>query len=258
MEVKEFGREHAKKIVLIPGCMMCWKQFDKVIPLLARRYHVIAVSTDGFDGTGETAFTTAEKMAEKLAVYINENLDGNIQLVLGESFGSATAVMLYMNKSVRTESVIISGPQYMDMGPLTKLLAFVIPRNQYRMMGKLKNAKNGGRLPLLMKLFMRSGEGNLRDMFSKMPDNISFETLQNCTNEALALYDRIERFERDPAAKISVWYGAKEPNMKKALVKLREIFPNLQPRPFKGLGHGEIIGHPKYMAREIIRFMEKG
>ena len=30
MEVKEFGREHAKKIVLIPGCMMCWRQFDKM------------------------------------------------------------------------------------------------------------------------------------------------------------------------------------------------------------------------------------
>ncbi len=235
---------------------MCRKQFDKVIPYLAKRYHVIAVSTDGFDGTGKTTFTTAEKMAEKLAGYISEHLDGNVQLVFGESFGSATAVMQYTNKTVRTDSVIISGPQYMNLGPLTKLLRYIIPRNQYRMMGQMKNAKNGGRLPLLMKLFMRSGEGNLREMFSKMPDNISFETLENCTNEALALYDRIERFERDPDAKISVWYGAKEPNMKKALIKLREIFPNLQPRPFKGLGHGEIIGHPKYMAREIIRFME--
>ena len=82
MEIKEFGREHEKKIVLIPGCMMCWKQFDKVIPFLARRYHVIAVSTVGFDGTGETTFTTAEKMAEKLAAYISENLDGNVQLYI--------------------------------------------------------------------------------------------------------------------------------------------------------------------------------
>ena len=145
----------------------------------------------------------------------------------------------------------------MDLGPLTKVLAYIIPRNQYRMLGKMKNAKNGGRLPLLMKLFMRSGEGNLRDMFSKMPDNISFETLQNCTNEALALYEQIERFERAPDAKISVWYGAKEPNMKKAITKLREVFPNLQTRPFNGLGHGEIIGHPKYMASEIVSFMEK-
>ena len=94
-------------------------------------------------------------------------------------------------------------------------------------------------------------------MFSKMPDNISFETLENCTNEALALYEQIERFERDPDAKISVWYGAKEPNMKKAIAKLREVFPNLQTRAFKGLGHGEIIGYPRYMASEIIRFMEK-
>ena len=67
MEIKEFGRSDREKIVLIPGCMMCYKQFDTLIPNLSKRYHVIAVSTDGFDGTGKTTFTTAEKSAEKLA-----------------------------------------------------------------------------------------------------------------------------------------------------------------------------------------------
>ena len=61
MEVKEFGREHSKKILLIPGCMMCWKQFDRLIPYLAKRYHVIAVSTDSFDGTGRTGGITVTR-----------------------------------------------------------------------------------------------------------------------------------------------------------------------------------------------------
>ncbi len=26
MEVREFGKENSRKIVLIPGSMMCWKQ----------------------------------------------------------------------------------------------------------------------------------------------------------------------------------------------------------------------------------------
>ena len=39
---------------------MCWRQFEDVIPLLADTYDVYAVSFDGFDGTGETTYTTAQ------------------------------------------------------------------------------------------------------------------------------------------------------------------------------------------------------
>jgi len=48
MEAVEFGKANNRKIVLIPGNMMSWRQFENVIPLLARDYHVIAVSTDGY------------------------------------------------------------------------------------------------------------------------------------------------------------------------------------------------------------------
>ena len=50
-------------------------------------------------------------------------------------------------------------------------------------------------------------------------------------------------------------HGAKEPNMKKAVQKLKAVYPNAEDHPFKGLGHGEIIAHPKYMAKEIIKSM---
>ena len=42
MEIKEFGKENRKKIMLIPGTMMCWKQFESIIPLLQKDYHVMA------------------------------------------------------------------------------------------------------------------------------------------------------------------------------------------------------------------------
>ena len=66
MEVQEFGKQNSRKIMLLPGNMMSWRQFEAVIPLLEKQYHVIAVSTDGYDDTGKTIFTTAEAMAEKL------------------------------------------------------------------------------------------------------------------------------------------------------------------------------------------------
>ena len=42
-------------------------------------------------------------------------------------------------------------------------------------------------------------------------------TLQNCAKEALQLYRDIDAYAPDPNAQVAVWYGAKEPNMKKAV-----------------------------------------
>ena len=101
MEVQEFGKQNSRKIMLLPGNMMSWRQFEAVIPLLEKQYHVIAVSTDGYDDTGKTTFTTAEAMAEKLEQYIKEEQDGAIDLVLGESMGGATAGMLFHRQKVK-------------------------------------------------------------------------------------------------------------------------------------------------------------
>ena len=41
MEVQEFGKENSRKIVLVPGNMMCWKQFEnmkKAIQKLKRAF----------------------------------------------------------------------------------------------------------------------------------------------------------------------------------------------------------------------------
>ena len=45
--------------------------------------------------------------------------------------------------------------------------------------------------------------------------------------------------------------------MKKALEKLRRAFPAAEDKPFEGMGHGDIIGHPEIMAAEINKFIER-
>ncbi len=252
MEVVEFGKENSRRIVLIPGNMMSWRQFENVMALLEKDFHVIAVSTDGYDGTGKTVFTTAEDAAEKLEAYIRDKLDGQVELVFGESFGCATAGTLFHRQRVRVDSLILSGPQYMDLGLFNGFVTHGIPRNQYRLLGKIQGQK---KLPLLLKLYTRTDDEKLLRQFAAIPPHISLETLQNCAREGLRLYEEIDRYEPDGAAKVAVWYGAKEPNMKKAVQKLKRAFPNAEFHPFPGFGHGEIIAHPDRMAAEIRRFM---
>ena len=75
MEAHEFGKENSRKIVLIPGNMMCWKQFKNEIPLPEKDYHVIAVSTDGYDGTGEI-MAHPELMANEMRRFLTAELYG--------------------------------------------------------------------------------------------------------------------------------------------------------------------------------------
>lgn len=37
MEIKRFGDQNGKKIMLVHGNLMCWRQFEDVIPLLENR-----------------------------------------------------------------------------------------------------------------------------------------------------------------------------------------------------------------------------
>ena len=252
MEVQEFGKGNSRKIVLIPGNMMSWRQFEHVIPLLQKDFHVIAVSTDGFDGTGETPFTTSAASAEKLEAYIRDHLDGHVDLIFGESFGSATAGALFHRQKVQTDSLILNGPQYMNLGIFNGFVTKVIPHNQYRLYSKIQDQK---KLPWLLKLYTRSDDESLLGQFSATAKNITRETLQNCAKEALQLYRDIDAYAPDPNAKVAVWHGAKEPNMKKAVQKLRRAFLALEVRPFEGFGHGEIIAHPERMVEEIRRFI---
>lgn len=252
MEIKKFGKGGSRKIVLVPGNMMSWRQFKHVIPLLEKDFHVIAVSTDGYDGTGETTFTTSLASAEKLEKYIQDHLDGHIDLIFGESFGSATAGTLFHRQKVQADSLILSGPQYMSLGIFNGFVTKVIPHSQYRLYSKIQGQK---KLPWLLKLYTRSDDESLIAQFSATPENISLQTLLNCAKEGLQLYRDIDAYAPNPNAKVAVWYGAKEPNMKKAVRKLKRAFPALEEHPFEGFGHGEIIAHPETMAAEIRKFI---
>ena len=108
MEAVEFGVGNVCTILLIPGNMMTWRQFDELTPLLAANHHVIAVSTDGFDG--HTAFTTAEESARHVEDWLLAHGICTVDLVFGESFGSATAATMLLRHRVAVRSMILNGP----------------------------------------------------------------------------------------------------------------------------------------------------
>ena len=132
MEIKRFGDMRGKTIMLLHGNLMCWRQFEDLIPLLERKFCVYAVSFDGFDGTGKTTYTTAQNQADKLAAYIEKELDGQLDLLFAESLGCGPAVFLKASPNIRIGRMILSGPEYLDFGVLNRLILKVMPQKQYR------------------------------------------------------------------------------------------------------------------------------
>ena len=81
MKFYEFGNPGNPTIMCLPGNFMTHRQFENIVPMMEKEYHVITVSFDGYDETGETFYTTGADQAAKLAAFIRENFNGKIDLV---------------------------------------------------------------------------------------------------------------------------------------------------------------------------------
>lgn len=248
MEIKKFGNSIGKTVMLLHGNLMCWKQFEDVIPLLEKDYLVFAVSFDGFDGTGKTTYTNAQAQADKLVEYLIENCGGKIDMLFAESLGCGPAVLLKAVDKVHIDHMILSGPECLDFGIFNKLLLKIMPKMQY------KAAKEKS-MPAWALKFMGQTEEGMRTMMSRIPDNISLESVRATWEVGLNLYRTDLSVQQE--AKVACWYGEKEGHMKKAIEKLQRVYPHLTVRCFEGYGHGDIMNHPEQLTNELIYFLNQ-
>lgn len=246
MEIRQFGPPHGKTVMLLHGNLMCWRQFEDVIPLLAEQYRVLAVSLDGFDGTGQTTYTNAQDQASKLADRLMELCGGRLDLLFAESLGCGPAILLQAMGRVQIGCMILSGPEYLDFGVLNRLLLKIMPGMQYKTVRERT-------MPRWALRFMGQTEDGMRAMMSRIPDNISRESVRATWEVGLTLYRT--QLPVQPNARVACWYGEKEGHMKKAIEKLRTAYPRLCVQCFAGYGHGDIINHPQQLADELTRFL---
>ena len=137
MKCYEFGINHPKTILCLPGNFMTHRQFEHLVPLLEKEYHVATVSFDGYDETGETIYTTGREQAEKLVKYIQEHLGGRVDLVYAESLGSIPAAWLTRYDEIQIGGVILSGAEYMNYGIFNSLAINTFAPMTYKLMKKI-------------------------------------------------------------------------------------------------------------------------
>ncbi len=256
MRCYEFGKENEKTIMLLPGNMMTHRQYEKLVPMLESKYHIITVSFDGFDETGETTYTTAEEQANKLAKYIKENLNGRIDLVYAESLGGCPATYLTRIKDISVGGIIISGTSYWNLGIFNSIARNTLYKIPYKFMSK---AKKDGTLHLpdwLLKSMGRTKE-EIQGMFSQMCVEVTKETMYATFSEGIDFYINVSKWEANTKIPFACWYGEKESNMKKAIKELKRAFPKIEIHSFKGLGHGEIVNNEELLIKDMEDFLKR-
>jgi len=134
-------------------------------------YCIYAVSFDGFDGTGRTTYTTAQEQARKLETFLCETCGGALDILFAESLGCGPAIFLNASPQIRIRRMILSGPEYLDFGPLNPLILKTMPQKQYR-------TAHEKTMPAWALRFMGQTEQGMNTMLRRIPDNISLESVR--------------------------------------------------------------------------------
>ena len=252
MKFCEFGKENKKTLMMIHGNASTWKMsFGKCIPYLAEKYHVIAVGLDGFDPTEDTEYISGEDEADKIAEYVRDNLGGELFAIYGSSLGCLPAFFVSVSGKVKVDNMILDGAENVSFGILNPLMTKVVAK----MEGKIVNKVVSGDAKVLIK--MMGMKEYTPEMLSEMIyTGASDKTLENATIDGSTFYNKkIKGIEPQTGIKAACWYGAKERNMKKAVIGLKKVFPVIEVKAFEGYGHGEILQHPEQLRNEIDRFV---
>ena len=149
MKFEEIGNMEGKTLMLLPGTCCDWQtNFGTVIDKLAKKYHLICVNYDGFDGNDEI-FPDMITVTEKIERYIIENHNGRIDGALGSSLGSSFVGQLIQRRNIHMDHGIFGSPDLDQSGKViawlqSKLVVPLLtsftgsPKRQMRTKEKLK------------------------------------------------------------------------------------------------------------------------
>lgn len=121
--------------------------------------------------------------------------------------------MLKSSLAVQIGYMVLSGPEYLNYGFLNGLILRIMPAKQYR-------TAREKTMPSWALRVMGQTEQGMNTMFSRIPDNISLESLRATWEVGLYLYRIV--LPKQPKSRVACWYGEKEGHMKKAITRLKE------------------------------------
>ena len=122
MRFDEMGLKDSKTLMLLPGTACDYQtNFGTVLDRLGKKYHLICVNYDGFDGS-DTIFPDMITVTEKIERYIQDHFGGKLDGALGSSLGSTFVGQLIQRKNIHLDHGIFGSPDLDQSGKLSAWL----------------------------------------------------------------------------------------------------------------------------------------
>ncbi len=122
MQFEEMGNKNGKTLMLLPGTACDWQtNFGNVLDALGKKYHLICVNYDGFDG-GDLIFPDILSVTAKIEKYIRDNHGGRVDGAIGSSLGSTFVGQLIMRRNIHIDHGIFGSPDLDQSGKFSARL----------------------------------------------------------------------------------------------------------------------------------------
>lgn len=116
MTFEEFGTENEKTLMLLPGTACTWQiNFGQVKEELEKKYHLISVNYDGFDGNKSVSFPGMITVTKKIEKYIKKEHGGRVDGAYGSSLGGSFVGQLIQRNIIHIDHGFI-GSSDLDQG----------------------------------------------------------------------------------------------------------------------------------------------
>ena len=133
MTFYEIGDKGNPAVLLIHG-MGCnsERSFSKPAKALSKKYRMIMVNLDGYDGKG-TTFTTISDQAKKIAAFLHEQYEGKLYACVGMSMGGFIAMDLVCFSKLTADGfmqLLRRYPSLFTVHAMEYLMAYVFRKEQ--------------------------------------------------------------------------------------------------------------------------------
>ncbi len=176
MEFMETGPENGKTLMLLPGTACDYQtNFAAVLEPLGKKYHLICVNYDGFDGS-DTVFPDMITVTEKIETYIKEKHGGRLDGAIGSSLGSSFVGQLIQRENIHIDHGIFGSPDLDQSGRFSAWLQskLVVPL----LTGFTKNGKKMAKTREKLKSFFEMDD-ETADRFIACFARFSPESIKN-------------------------------------------------------------------------------
>jgi len=246
MNIHEFGKENSKAVLLIHPSVVKWDYFERVIPRLEGKYHLIVPALPGYDFDNDSDFTSVEQIASDLNAWMKERGITKLYAVYGCSMGGSIALLVAMGQLIPIDHCVMDGgiTPYQLPWIITRLIAV---RDYLMMM-----LGRAGGVKLLEKAFAT-------DEYSAEDLQYVAGVLQHCSRKTLwRTFESCNNYKVPspiPAVetKLHYWYAENEERERDWDIRyMKKTFPQTEFTVLPRLGHGGLaLLKPELFAKMI-------